>query len=53
MNKQFLPFIFCMIAFGMLCAFVGKSYASEKACTVTITDMRGVQHVITGMADNE
>jgi hypothetical protein len=51
MDKQFLPFIFCIIAFGSLCAFIGKSYASDRQCTVTITDMRGVQHVIKGVAD--
>lgn len=51
MDKHFLPFMFCMIAFGALCAFIGKSYAGDKQCTVTITDMRGVRHVLRGVAD--
>ena len=52
MDKHFLYFMFCMIIFGALCAFIGKSYASDRQCTVTITDMRGVQHVIKGVADD-
>lgn len=51
MNDNFFRFMFCMIAFGALCAFIGKSYAGDKQCTVTITDMRGVRHVLRGVAD--
>lgn len=39
----------CIFFFGM---FIQHSMDTEdRNCTVTITDMRGVQHVITGKAD--
>ena len=51
MDKQFLPFIFCLIAFGSLCAFIGKSYAGDRECTVTIKDHQGAYHVLKGVSD--
>ena len=49
MDKNFIPVILCVFILGMVLQHIIDS--ENKNCTVTITDMRGVQHVITGKAD--
>jgi len=51
-DKQFLPFLLCLIVFGALCAFVAKSYADDKQCTITLKDHQGAYHQMTGKADD-
>ena len=49
LDMVFVIVSLCIFFFGM---FVQHSLDTEnRNCTVTITDMRGVQHVITGKAN--
>ncbi len=50
MNINFEGLFTLLIVFG-IGMVIGLASNKDKNCTVTITDMRGVQHVIKGVAD--
>jgi hypothetical protein len=48
---DFITYIIVWIGGALVAASISQSYYENKQCTIIITDMQGVQHVIRGKAD--
>jgi hypothetical protein len=49
---KFIGYFLILLGGLIIWLSLSQSYYENKQCTITITDMQGVQHVIKGKADD-